>query len=282
LIALAGMTHVKPPPDNAGLEALTLFWSDMGALDAEEAAALRALAAQAKAPRPAAPEAPRSVPAPAPSSRRSGANPIEDARRLAAASASIEALRQAVAGFKGCPLHAAARNTVLSDGVADAPVMLIGEAPGGEEDAAGLPFVGRSGKLLDRMLATIGLSRRTNLYITNLVYWRPPQNRNPTPEEIQVCEPFLLRQIELVRPKLVLAAGAFSAQSLLGTAEGITRLRGRRHALRKPPLDAVPCMPLLHPSYLLRRPAEKAKAWADMLAVADLCDELGVRREGAL
>jgi uracil-DNA glycosylase family 4 len=285
------MTH---PPDMPGTEDQTLralvgFWADSGVLDPDEARALAALTT-APAPRAAAPavrnplpveaEAARTRPRPAP--KALVRNPAAQARELAAGATSIPQLKAAIEGFKGCPLHEAARNTVVFDGVTGAPVMLVGEAPGEEEDHQGLPFVGRSGKLQDRMLATIGLSRTSNLYITNLIYWRPPKNRNPEQEEIEVCAPFLTRQIELVRPRLILTAGRFAAQAMLGTEDGIMKLRGRRHTLAREHLPPVPCLPLLHPSYLLRRPADKAKAWADMLALAALCDELGVKREGAL
>jgi uracil-DNA glycosylase len=214
--------------------------------------------------------------------RRVRINPVEVARQAAAAASDLAHLKIAIAEFEHCPLKAAARNTVVFDGQVDAPVMLVGEAPGMDEDAQGLPFVGRSGRLLDRMLESVGVSRKTNLYITNLIYWRPPGNRDPTPEEIEMCAPFLARQIALKKPRLLLTVGKPATQTLLRTSEGITRLRGQRTRFLQDGLDPVPCLPLLHPSYLLRRPQDKPRAWADMLTLAGLCDELGLTREGAL
>jgi DNA polymerase len=225
----------------------------------------------------------RSPGASRPEPRRLANNPIAEARRLAAGAQTLGELRSAIEQFNGCPLKAAAKNTVVCDGVFDAQVMIVGEAPGGEEDAKGLPFVGRAGQLLDRMLATIGLSRTENVYITNLIYWRPPGNRDPSPTEMQTCAPFLARQIELKAPKLLLTAGKFATQAMLGTEDGIMRLRGRRLRFTQEGLPApIPCIPLLHPAYLLRRPEDKAKAWEDLLTIAALCDELGVKRGAAL
>jgi uracil-DNA glycosylase family 4 len=207
---------------------------------------------------------------------------VGEARARASAAQDLTALKAAIEGFDLCPLKKAARSTVVSDGALDAPIMLVGEAPGAEEDAHGLPFVGRSGKLLDRMLGAIGVSRTSNIYITNLVYWRPPGNRDPSPEEMQICAPFLNRQIELKRPKLILTAGKFATHAMLGTDEGIMRLRGRRMRYAQDGFGHIPCVPLLHPSYLLRRPQDKAKAWEDMLTIAAVCDELGIKRGDAL
>ncbi len=286
------MTHSPDnlAPDGPALRALIGFWADAGTLEADEARALMSLLqanpAQAQAaparsnPLPVEQEAARARPRPAP--RVLQKNPSAQARDLAAGATSVAALKGVIEAFKGCPLHEAARTTVVYDGVPAGPVMLIGEAPGEEEDLQGLPFVGRSGKLQDRMLAAIGVSRQTNLYITNLIFWRPPKNRNPEPEEIEICAPFLTRQIELVKPRLILTAGRFAAQALLGTEDGIMKIRGKRFTLARESLPPVPCIPMLHPSYLLRRPQDKAKAWADMLAIAALCDELGVKRSGAL
>jgi len=192
-------------------------------------------------------------------------------------------LRAIIDQFDGCPLKKAAKNTVVCDGAYDADVMIVGEAPGGEEDAQGLPFVGRAGKLLDKMLATIGLSRQENVFITNLIYWRPPGNRDPSPAEMQICAPFLSRQIELKKPKLLLTAGKFATQAMLGTDDGIMRLRGRKLLYRQEGLPApVKCVPMLHPAYLLRRPEDKAKAWDDLRTIAALCDEMGIKRGAAL
>lgn len=267
---------------NPALKALSDFWSDMGVLDQDEK---RQIAASRPPPRPASqspsrPIAPPREPgAPRPEPRRLTSNPIADARRLAAGAPTLLDLKAAIERFDGCPLKQAARNTVVFDGSVDASVMIVGEAPGGEEDAKGLPFVGRAGQLLDRMLAAIGLSRTENVYITNLVYWRPPGNRDPAPAEVQVCAPFLARQIELKKPKILLTAGKFATQMLLGTEDGIMRLRGRKLRFRQEGMTAdIPCIPMLHPAYLLRRPADKAKAWDDLLTIAALCDELKVKR----
>jgi DNA polymerase len=278
LEAKGRVTH--PRPDLA-LKALADFWADMG-LEEARALARPQQAPPAPARRPGMP-AERAPGTPRPEPRRLANNPIAEARRLAAAAKTLGELRTAVERFDGCPLKQGARNTVVCDGVFDAPVMIIGEAPGGEEDAQGLPFVGRAGKLLDRMLATIGLSRQSNVYITNLIYWRPPGNRDPSPTEMQVCAPFLARQIELKAPRLLLTAGKFATQAMLGTEDGIMRLRGRKLRFTQEGLPApIPCVPLLHPAYLLRRPEDKSKAWDDLRTIAALCDELGVQRDAGL
>ena len=218
-----------------------------------------------------------------PEPKRLNNNPIAEARRLAAAASSLSELRMAIQAFNGCELKKASKNTVVCDGSFDADIMIVGEAPGGEEDQLGLPFVGRAGKLLDKMLATIGLSRTENVYITNLIYWRPPGNRDPSPVEMQICAPFLARQIELKQPKLLLTAGKFATQAMLGTEDGIMRLRGRKLLYRQDGLPApIKCVPLLHPAYLLRRPEDKAKAWDDLRTIATICDELGIKRGPAL
>ncbi|MDX1422809.1 MAG: uracil-DNA glycosylase [Kiloniellales bacterium] len=193
---------------------------------------------------------------------------VADARHLAAAAESIEGLRAALMAFDGCALKATAMNLCLYDGNPAAKVMIIGEAPGAEEDRQGRPFVGAAGQLLDRMLAAIGLDRQS-VYITNLLFWRPPGNRNPTAAEVAACLPFLERQVELVDPSHLLLLGASSVRTLLARQEGILKLRGRwqhyQHAgLPRP----IPAMPSLHPAYLLRQPAQKRLAWRDFLAFA--------------
>ncbi|KAA0595749.1 DNA polymerase [Azospirillum lipoferum] len=187
------------------------------------------------------------------------------ARARAGEAQTLEALEAALRSFDGCPLKATAMNTVFADGNPQAQVMLIGEAPGEDEDRQGKPFVGVSGKLLDRMLAQIGLDRG-KVYISNILPWRPPGNRSPTQAEIAACLPFLERHVELVRPKLLVALGGVSAKTLLNRAEGITRLRGqwRSYEVAGTP---VPLMPMLHPAYLLRNPIAKREAWRDMLAL---------------
>lgn len=199
---------------------------------------------------------------------------------VASAAPTLEALKQALADFEGCSLKATATNLVFSDGNPEAPIMVIGEAPGVDEDRQGLPFVGVSGRLLDRMLAAIGFDRHAEdpakaAYITNILPWRPPGNRQPNAGEIAVCLPFLHRHIALKRPKLLILAGGVSAKTLLDTSQGITRLRGRWVDLTVPGLDApVPAMPLYHPAYLLRQPAQKRQAWRDLLAVQERLETL--------
>ncbi len=203
------------------------------------------------------------------------ADASKSAIAVASAAPTLEALKQALADFEGCSLKATATNLVFSDGHPQAPIMVIGEAPGVDEDRQGLPFVGVSGRLLDRMLAAIGLDRHAEdpakaAYITNILPWRPPGNRQPNAGEIAVCLPFMHRHIALKRPKLLILAGGVSAKTLLDTSQGITRLRGRWVDLTVPGLDApVPAMPLYHPAYLLRQPAQKRQAWRDLLAVQE-------------
>ena len=169
-------------------------------------------------------------------------------------------LKAAVSGCVKCGLHKTRSNTVFGVGDENADWMLIGEAPGAEEDRLGDPFVGQAGKLLDNMLAAIGLSRRKNVYIANVLKCRPPGNRNPTPEEVAQCSPHLLQQIELIKPKLIVAMGRFAAQTLLETGASISSLRGRVHRYA-----GVPLIVTYHPAYLLRTLEDKAKAWEDLV-----------------
>jgi DNA polymerase len=169
-------------------------------------------------------------------------------------------LRQAVSGCVQCGLHKSRTQTVFGVGDENADWMLIGEAPGAEEDRLGDPFVGQAGRLLDNMLAAIDLDRRRNVYIANVLKCRPPGNRNPQPEEVARCSPHLLRQIELVRPKLILAMGRFAAQTLLNTDASIASLRGKVHRYA-----GVPLIVTYHPAYLLRTLPDKAKAWSDLV-----------------
>ena len=191
------------------------------------------------------------------------------ARALAAGAADLAALRGAMEGFDACPLKKTAANTVFGAGNPAAPIMLVGEAPGADEDRQGQPFVGVSGQLLDRMLASIGLDRE-GVYITNMLAWRPPGNRKPTPEETSMCLPFIRRHIELVAPRILVFVGGTSATTLLDTKQGITRMRGRWFDY--PPdgdagAKAIPAMPIFHPAYLLRNPGLKRLAWIDLLAI---------------
>lgn len=189
------------------------------------------------------------------------------AAHLAGQCHDLVQLRQALESFDGLSLKRTAMNTVFADGNPQADIMCIGEAPGQDEDRQGLPFVGRSGKLLDRMLASIGLDR-TNTYITNVVPWRPTENRKPTAEEIAACLPFVTRHIELVDPKILILFGGAAAQALLARHDGINRLRGQWFDFSSPGLQhPVAAMPTFHPAYLLRTPAAKRDAWRDLLAV---------------
>jgi DNA polymerase len=218
-------------------------------------------------PRPA--PAPRPTPSPLP--LRSPGSIAESARAVAAGCASVAALERALAAFDGCALKETALNLCFADGNPAAEVMLIGEAPGAEEDRQGKPFVGPSGQLLDRMLATIGLDR-TSVYITNVIYWRPPGNRTPTPAEIGACQPFLERQIELIRPKVMVFVGGIAARGLLGVKEGVTKLRGRRLLYPLADGTTIPALVMFHPAYLLRTPAQKRLAWRDLLTLRRILD----------
>ncbi len=198
------------------------------------------------------------------------------ARALAQSCTTLAELKTALTNFDGCELKRYATNTVFADGDPSGRIMLIGEAPGRDEDIEGRPFVGRAGKLLDRMIAEIGLDRR-KVYITNVLNWRPPQNRDPSPEEAASCLPFLHRHIELADPKLMILLGAVSVRHVLGLTEGITRVRGKWNLYQSVVLDrSIPVMPTLHPAYLLRQPAAKRLAWRDLLAVAEKMDQLGL------
>lgn len=190
------------------------------------------------------------------------------ARQLAESASDLAELKRIVEQFDGCSLKKTATTTVFADGPPGAPVMLIGEAPGADEDRLGRPFVGRSGQLLDRMLAAIGVARTTNAYITNVLFWRPPGNRKPTSEETAICLPFVWRHIALGRPKVVILCGGTATSTLLGRTEGITRLRGRWIDLAVPGvLEAVPVLPTYHPSFLLRSPGHKSESWRDLLSI---------------
>jgi DNA polymerase len=198
---------------------------------------------------------------------------VAEARRLAETATDLEALAAAIDGFEGCPLRneGAAHRSVFSRGPVDAPLMIIGEGPGAEEDAQGVPFVGRAGKLLDRMLTAAGLADRT--FITNTVFWRPPGNRTPTPAEQLICAPFVERAIQLVAPRMLLLVGGASAKFMLKRDEGILSLRGRWFEWRSADEGLeLPAMPTLHPAFLLRQPAAKKKAWSDLLTLTERLD----------
>jgi uracil-DNA glycosylase len=187
------------------------------------------------------------------------------AREAAKSAQTLEELRAILDRFDGCALKATATQLVFADGNPQARLMFVGEAPGRDEDLEGLPFVGRSGKLLDRMLAAIGFDR-TQVYIANIVPWRPPGNRTPTPQESQICLPFVLRQIELADPDILVCLGGPSAQTLLGIKEGITKTRGRWFTFSTGKRD-IRAMPTFHPAFLLRSPLQKRFAWRDFLSI---------------
>lgn len=196
----------------------------------------------------------------------------ENARAIAKSCETLEDLKNALARFDSCALKSTAKNLVFADGNPDAQIMLVGEAPGRDEDIEGKPFVGEAGHLLDRMLASINLDR-SNTYITNMLPWRPPGNRPPTPAELAMCAPFVERHIELIAPKILLLVGAVSAKHLLGSANGIMQLRGNWSTVKLGRLE-IPALPLFHPGYLLRQPAQKRLAWRDLLAFQAKLKEL--------
>jgi len=200
---------------------------------------------------------------------------VSNARALAASCRTLDDLKAALANFEGCALRYTAKNLVFADGNPKARVMLVGEAPGKDEDQEGLPFVGRSGQLLDRMLASIGLDR-TQVYIANTLPWRPPGNRAPTPAEQAICAPFIERQIELSGAEILVLVGGVSAKQLLATDTGIMRLRGRWSSYRTPARE-IPALPIFHPAYLLRQPAQKRLAWRDLISLKARIDSLPPR-----
>ncbi|HEY4855475.1 MAG TPA: uracil-DNA glycosylase [Xanthobacteraceae bacterium] len=238
--------------------------------------------AQDVASQPAA--APVAAPAsrPAPSVRPSIAKPLGGAppspeaavmaaREAARAATSLEALREILGRFEGCALRATATQLVFADGNPQSRVMFVGEAPGRDEDLAGLPFVGRSGKLLDRMMTAIGLDRSC-AYIANIVPWRPPGNRTPTPQESAICLPFTLRQIELANPDILVCLGGPAAQTLLGIKGGITSIRGRWFKYQSGARE-IRALATWHPAYLLRQPLQKRLVWRDFLALKKALEE---------
>ncbi len=195
------------------------------------------------------------------------AEAIAKAREMANAANSLEALRAAIEAFDGCSLKKTATQTVFADGNPHSGVMLVGEAPGAEEDKQGIPFCGASGKLLDKMFESIGLPR-SQFYITNSIFWRPPGNRTPSPEEIAICRPFVEKHIALIQPRVLVLIGASAAKALLNTDTGITRLRGKSYSYTNDYLDApITSFATFHPSFLLRQSAQKRLAWHDLLAI---------------
>ncbi|WP_312794063.1 uracil-DNA glycosylase [Tianweitania sp.] len=273
-----------PDRIDADIEALLRFYADAGYSDALDDEPHDRFAESAKRvmPRgdtPAAapssrPSAPKAAPVPA---APIAAAPLSQptipaeaqaarARELARSAASLEELRGLLDSFDGCNLKFTAKQMVFSDGNPEAPIMFIGEAPGRDEDLEGRPFVGRSGQLLDRMLAAIGLDR-DSAYIANVIPWRPPGNRDPSPLETEICRPFIERQIELAAPKVLVTLGNPSAKVILQAKEGIMRIRGSWKVHQTPGGMEIPAMPTLHPAYLLRNPAHKKLAWRDFLEI---------------
>ena len=221
-------------------------------------------------PAEAPPKRPRELRQAAPAAAPAAPPPLPEeaimAARVAATSASsLEALRAIMQAFEGCALRTTAKQLVFGDGNPQARLMFVGEAPGSEEDQTGIPFVGRSGQLLDRMLGAIGIAR-ADVYIANIVPWRPPGNRDPSIHETQICLPFIQRQIELVGPQVLVCLGKPATATLLGVTEGIRRARGR-WLVYKTDTREVRAMPTFHPAYLLRTPIEKRMAWRDFLAI---------------
>ena len=257
------------------VESYLSFWRDAGLTDGFSAGATDWFATVAPDPEPArhAPvERPRvsqiaAAPEAKPRAAAVGQAPLSNAatREPAHGAQTLDELRTLLENFTGCGLKATAKSLCFYRGAPQARLMLIGEAPGRDEDLAGKPFVGRAGQLLDKMLAAIGLDE-SSVHITNTVYWRPPGNRTPTPEETLACWPFLTRQLELVNPEFVLLSGGVATKQVLGIADGITKVRGTWRKLMIGQRE-TPVLATLHPSYLLRTPAAKRQAWQDMLMI---------------
>jgi len=257
------------------------WWIEAGvdlALDESPHDRFAESAAPASRRAPAAPAAPAAPiisyeARPAPAAAVAPGDAARTARDEAAAAATLDALRAALERFEGCGLTATATQLVFADGAPGAPIMLVGEAPGGDEDRIGRPFVGRAGQLLDRMLAAIALDR-TMVYIANVVPWRPPGNRTPTPQETAACLPFIRRQIALCAPRLLVCLGGSATQTLLGVKEGITRSRGVWRDYQGDDGATIPALAMFHPAYLLRTPAAKRQAWADLRKLRQALDAL--------
>jgi DNA polymerase len=257
------------PQDNAAIRLLA-WYEAMGVDETIGHEPVDAFAAFARLPAAPVLERKSALPPRPPVSSRApeASSPVR--QKQVEGAATLAELKVLVEQFDGCTLKRTAKNLCFSRGNDAAPLMLIGEAPGRDEDIAGKPFVGRAGQLLDRMLASIGLDE-SQVYITNVVYWRPPGNRTPTPEEVEACAPFLARQIELVAPKVLVLLGGAAAKSMLGTSEGIMRLRGKwlNYGARS---GTISTLATLHPAYLLRNPSAKRLAWRDLLMIKAALD----------
>jgi uracil-DNA glycosylase family 4 len=271
-------------PDRAALESLLDFYVEAG-VDCALDEAPHDRFAEAARPAPAAPVVERPAPRPAaletapsrrsfaPAAAASPAAAAQDARERARQATSLAELEALLASFEGCALKFSAKNLCFSDGNPEGRVMIVGEAPGADEDRIGKPFVGRAGQLLDRMLKAIDLDRGA-VYIANIVPWRPPGNRDPTPQEVAICKPFLERQIELASPEFLLCVGNASVRELLGVKDGITRVRGRWSPYPLPDRE-IRALATLHPAYLLRSPIQKRLAWRDLRALRRALDGRG-------
>lgn len=251
------------PQETAAVESLLAFWRDAGVDACYLDAPVDHTHVELPAPAKAVQKATASV---APPPCRD--NAAQEARALAASAATLQDLAAAIAAFDGCTLRGlGATQSVFARGNPDAPVLVIGEAPGAEEDVQGRPFVGKAGQLLDRMLAAAGLTDK--VFITNTVFWRPPGNRTPSPQEQAACAPFVERTFALLKPQAVLLLGAAAARSVLQTEDGIMKMRGQWREWRlNEGAVAAPAMPTLHPAFLLRQPQAKRQVWADLLALA--------------
>ena len=251
------------------MESANTYWADRALLEWQVELGATEAICDAPVDRydvPAAVEKPKTAPSSVNSIDVSPEKPdaVQVATQAASAAQTLDELSAALGRFDLCDLKKGARNLVFSDGIAGARVMIVGEAPGRDEDLAGKPFVGKAGQLLDKMLAAIGLGRDREdapVYITNVLPWRPPQNRDPKPDEIAMMRPFLMRHIELAKPELIVIVGNWSCQALLGK-RGITRLRGQWTQVAD-----LPALPMFHPAYLLRNPEVKREAWADLLSL---------------
>lgn len=256
--------------DTAATEALLAFWRDAGV----DACYLDAPVDRTVFVAPPAPQAVQKASATVTTLHggMSSADAIAEARRLAAAAATMDELAETVAAFQGCPLRAmGAKQAVFARGNAKGSILLIGEAPGETEDLRGEPFVGQAGQLMDRMLAAAGLADQA--FMTNTVFWKPPGNRPPSPQEQAACAPFVERAFALMQPRAVLLVGAAAVKSVLNTEEGLMKIRGQWREWRLDDGTAeAPVMATLHPAFLLRQPQAKRVAWADMLSLAARLD----------
>lgn len=250
----------------------------MAAMGADEATAAAPADRRSAARRPtAAPVAASPEPPAAPTRAEPPLAPAQgaaDAREAAALASNLDELRAALEVFEGCALRKTATNLVFARGNPEAAVMFIGEAPGAEEDREGLPFVGASGRLFDRMIAHIGLDE-SSVYITNIIFWRPPGNRSPTDAEAAACLPFVRRHIALAKPKILVTLGRPAMNAVLGINSGINKARGRWVEYGEGLAAPIPAIPMFHPAYLLRNPAQKRQSWIDLLALRTKLDELG-------